>query len=160
MTTTPWRGILTATALPFDTSGAVDFGRYAEHVTWLIRNGSDGVVCNGSLGEYQTLTHEERAQVEAALASSPELLAETDSLRETALQLAYSTDPIEPPASGSEAFSALRAMASRVPPSPRFIRRTPLVWRPALRTSLAVVRMTPPLAVMAYSSSSISTMAQ
>lgn len=50
MTTTPWRGILTATALPFDASGAVDFGRYAEHVTWLIRNGSDGVVCNGSLG--------------------------------------------------------------------------------------------------------------
>lgn len=63
MTTTPWRGILTATALPFDDSGAVDFGRYAEHVTWLIRNGSDGVVCNGSLGEYQTLTQEERAQV-------------------------------------------------------------------------------------------------
>ncbi|MFM7210908.1 MAG: dihydrodipicolinate synthase family protein, partial [Actinomycetota bacterium] len=50
MTTKPWRGILTATALPFDASGAVDFGRYAEHVTWLIRNGSDGVVCNGSLG--------------------------------------------------------------------------------------------------------------
>ncbi|KTR04732.1 anti-sigma factor [Curtobacterium luteum] len=45
------------------------------------------------------LSDEERAQVEAALASSPELLAETDSLRETALQLAYSTDPIEPPAS-------------------------------------------------------------
>ncbi|MFM7598399.1 MAG: dihydrodipicolinate synthase family protein [Actinomycetota bacterium] len=63
MTAKPWRGILTATALPFDASGAVDFGRYAEHVTWLIRNGSDGVVCNGSLGEYQTLTHEERAKV-------------------------------------------------------------------------------------------------
>lgn len=45
------------------------------------------------------LSDEERALVEAAFVSSPELLAESDSLRETALQLAYSTDPIEPPAS-------------------------------------------------------------
>ncbi len=45
------------------------------------------------------LSDDERAQVEDALASSPELRSETDSLRETALQLAYSTDPIEPPAS-------------------------------------------------------------
>ena len=63
MTETPWRGILTATALPFDADGAVDYARYADHVDWLVRNGSDGVVCNGSLGEYQTLTHEERAKV-------------------------------------------------------------------------------------------------
>jgi len=71
MTDKPWRGILTATALPFDANGAVDFGRYAEHVTWLIGNGSDGVVCNGSLGEYQTLTHEERAKVvETAVAAA------------------------------------------------------------------------------------------
>ncbi|MFE2561615.1 dihydrodipicolinate synthase family protein, partial [Streptomyces sp. NPDC059352] len=33
------------------------------HVAWLIANGCDGVVPNGSLGEYQTLTDEERAQV-------------------------------------------------------------------------------------------------
>lgn len=63
MSNTPWRGILTATALPFDADGNVDYARYADHVDWLIRNGSDGVVCNGSLGEYQTLTHEERAKV-------------------------------------------------------------------------------------------------
>lgn len=63
MTTTPWRGILTATALPFTADGAVDFEAYADHVGWLVTNGSDGVVCNGSLGEYQTLTHEERARV-------------------------------------------------------------------------------------------------
>jgi len=71
MTTTPWRGILTATALPFTADGAVDFGRYADHVTWLIANGSDGVVCNGSLGEYQTLTNDERAKVvETAVAAA------------------------------------------------------------------------------------------
>ena len=63
MTDTPWRGILTATALPFTADGAVDFDGYAAHVDWLVRNGSDGVVCNGSLGEYQTLTQEERATV-------------------------------------------------------------------------------------------------
>lgn len=69
--TTPWRGILTATALPFASDGSVDHERYAEHVTWLIENGSDGVVCNGSLGEYQTLTHQERASVvETAVAAA------------------------------------------------------------------------------------------
>ena len=71
MTETPWRGILTATALPFDADGAVDYARYADHVDWLVRNGSDGVVCNGSLGEYQTLTHDERAKVvETAVAGA------------------------------------------------------------------------------------------
>jgi anti-sigma-K factor RskA len=45
------------------------------------------------------LSDDERIQVEVALASSSELRAEAESLRETALQLAYSTDPIEPPPS-------------------------------------------------------------
>ena len=62
-TSTPWRGILTATALPFAPDGSVDYDRYADHVTWLCTHGSDGVVCNGSLGEYQTLTDDERAKV-------------------------------------------------------------------------------------------------
>src|SRR5947209_14529515 len=39
------------------------------------------------------------------------------------------------PASGSPTSSALRATATRLAPSPRFIKRTPLVCRPALRTS-------------------------
>ncbi|MFE3938588.1 dihydrodipicolinate synthase family protein, partial [Streptomyces goshikiensis] len=42
---------------------SVDHDAYAEHVAWLIANGCDGVVPNGSLGEYQTLTDAERAQV-------------------------------------------------------------------------------------------------
>ena len=53
--------------------------------------------------------------------------------------------------------SALRAMAISVVPSPRFINRTPLVCRPALRTWRAAVRMTPPPEVMAYNSVSSST---
>lgn len=59
----PWRGILVATALPFDARGDVDYDAYAEHVAWLISEGCDGVVPNGSLGEYQTLSREERARV-------------------------------------------------------------------------------------------------
>ncbi|MET9132470.1 dihydrodipicolinate synthase family protein [Streptomyces antibioticus] len=74
MTTTPdprpWRGVLVATALPLDDDLAVDYDRYAEHCAWLVANGCDGVVPNGSLGEYQTLTPEERARVvETAVAA-------------------------------------------------------------------------------------------
>jgi 4-hydroxy-tetrahydrodipicolinate synthase len=66
----PWRGVLVATALPLRDDLTVDHDRYAEHCTWLVENGCDGVVPNGSLGEYQTLTPEERAKVvETAVAA-------------------------------------------------------------------------------------------
>jgi 4-hydroxy-tetrahydrodipicolinate synthase len=57
-----WHGVHVATALPYR-DGAADYDRYAEHVAWLAANGCHGVVCNGSLGEYQVLTAAERAQV-------------------------------------------------------------------------------------------------
>ncbi|MEU5426127.1 dihydrodipicolinate synthase family protein [Streptomyces olivoreticuli] len=59
----PWRGIMVATALPLRENLSVDHDAYAEHVRWLIGNGCDGIVPNGSLGEYQTLTPQERAQL-------------------------------------------------------------------------------------------------
>jgi 1-pyrroline-4-hydroxy-2-carboxylate deaminase len=59
----PWRGVLVATALPYTRGLTVDLDRYAEHVAWLAESGCDGVVPNGSLGEYQVLTPEERAVV-------------------------------------------------------------------------------------------------
>lgn len=59
----PWHGVLVATALPFRADLTVDLDRYAEHVRWLADNGCDGVCPNGSLGEYQVLTDEERAAV-------------------------------------------------------------------------------------------------
>jgi dihydrodipicolinate synthase/N-acetylneuraminate lyase len=73
----PWHGVLVATALPLreDTSGrlAVDLDGYAEHLTWLADAGCHGVVPNGSLGEYQTLTAEERARVvTTAVEAAPE----------------------------------------------------------------------------------------
>ncbi|MEU1853184.1 dihydrodipicolinate synthase family protein [Streptomyces sp. NPDC019990] len=66
----PWRGVLVATALPLDDDLSVDYDKYAEHCAWLVENGCDGVVPNGSLGEYQVLTPRERARVvETAVAA-------------------------------------------------------------------------------------------
>ncbi|MGH8828504.1 MAG: dihydrodipicolinate synthase family protein, partial [Jiangellaceae bacterium] len=59
----PWHGVLVATALPFREDLSVDLDRYSEHVRWLADNGCHGVCPNGSLGEYQVLTPDERAAV-------------------------------------------------------------------------------------------------
>ncbi|MTD15532.1 dihydrodipicolinate synthase family protein [Nakamurella sp. YIM 132087] len=73
--TTPWHGVLVATALPWTASDRPepDLDRFAEHVAWLAANGCDGVVPNGSLGEYQQLSDAQRtAVVKAAVDASPE----------------------------------------------------------------------------------------
>ncbi len=63
------RGVIVATTLAFkeDPSApgglAVDYDRFAEHCSWLIDNGCRGVGPNGSLGEYSSLTDEERRRV-------------------------------------------------------------------------------------------------
>ncbi|WP_433545238.1 dihydrodipicolinate synthase family protein [Streptomyces sp. CA-294286] len=59
----PWHGIMVATTLPFRDDLTVDHDAYAAQVSRLLAEGCDGVVPNGSLGEYQTLTDEERTQV-------------------------------------------------------------------------------------------------
>ena len=60
--------VLTATVTPFDADGAVDYDRYRELCTFLIDNGSDGVVVNGTTGEASTLSDEERVElIRAAL---------------------------------------------------------------------------------------------
>ncbi|MCX5203590.1 dihydrodipicolinate synthase family protein [Streptomyces sp. NBC_00237] len=61
--THPWRGIMVATTLPFHDDLTVDYDAYAAQVARLLEAGCDGVVPNGSLGEYQTLTDDERTQV-------------------------------------------------------------------------------------------------
>ncbi|NLS09679.1 dihydrodipicolinate synthase family protein [Nesterenkonia sp. MY13] len=69
----PWHGVIVATALPFKDDLSVDYDAYAEHVQWLAANGCDGVAPNGSLGEYQVLTDQERAKVvETAIEAAPE----------------------------------------------------------------------------------------
>jgi 1-pyrroline-4-hydroxy-2-carboxylate deaminase len=59
----PWRGVHVASALPFHDDLSVDYDRFADHVRFLAENGCDGICPNGSLGEYQTLSDEERALV-------------------------------------------------------------------------------------------------
>src|SRR5262249_35386238 len=59
----PWHGVLVATALPLHDDLSVDFEKFGEHARWLVESGCDGVVPNGSLGEYQTLTDVDRAEV-------------------------------------------------------------------------------------------------
>lgn len=69
----PWHGLFTATALPLNDDLSVDFDGYAGHVAWLASNGTTGVCPNGSLGEYQNLSDEERARVVVtAVEASPE----------------------------------------------------------------------------------------
>ena len=69
----PWRGVYTATALPFRDDLSVDWDGYAEHLAWLADCGTQGVVPNGSLGEYQTLSDDERARViETAVEVAPD----------------------------------------------------------------------------------------
>jgi len=68
----PWHGVLVATALPYTADLEVDFDRFAEHVAWLAASGCDGITPNGSLGEYQVLSPEERARVvETSVAAAP-----------------------------------------------------------------------------------------
>lgn len=61
--THPWHGVMVATTLPFREDLSVDHDAFADHVRSLIDAGCDGVVPNGSLGEYQTLTDDERRRV-------------------------------------------------------------------------------------------------
>ena len=52
--------LLTATVTPFDSDGRVEAEKYAELCTYLVDNGSDGVVVNGTTGEAPTLSEDER----------------------------------------------------------------------------------------------------
>jgi 4-hydroxy-tetrahydrodipicolinate synthase len=60
--------VLTATVTPFDADGNVDYDGYRELCRFLVGNGSDGVVVNGTTGEASTLGDAERVGlIEAAL---------------------------------------------------------------------------------------------
>ena len=67
-----WHGILVANPVILDSDLNVDLDRYAEHVAWLAAVGCDGITPNGSLGEYQTLSDDERERVVvAAIEAAP-----------------------------------------------------------------------------------------
>jgi 4-hydroxy-tetrahydrodipicolinate synthase len=60
--------VLTATVAPFDADGRIDLDGYQELCAFLVDNGSDGVVVNGTTGEASTLSEDERVSlIRAAL---------------------------------------------------------------------------------------------
>ena len=65
-------GVIVAAALPYAEDATApaglrpDLDRYAAHCRWLVENGCRGVGPNGSLGEYSSLTDDERRAVAKA----------------------------------------------------------------------------------------------
>jgi 4-hydroxy-tetrahydrodipicolinate synthase len=55
-------GVYAATTTPFR-DGRAEVGEFAAHCAWLIDSGVAGLVPNGSLGEYETLSDSERAEL-------------------------------------------------------------------------------------------------
>jgi 4-hydroxy-tetrahydrodipicolinate synthase len=55
--------VITATVTPFDRGGAVDYDRYRELCTYLVDNGSDGILVSGTTGESPTLSDGERLEL-------------------------------------------------------------------------------------------------
>ena len=84
-------GVHAATTIPLRADGSVDIDRYQEHCAWLVDEGVAGLVPNGSLGEYETLTDAEREAVAAA-----------------AVQAAGGRALVAPGVSGKSAAEALR----------------------------------------------------
>lgn len=60
---TKFSGVYVALVTPFTDDYEVDVKKLTELCHWLIDNGIDGLIPSGSLGEYATLTVEERAKV-------------------------------------------------------------------------------------------------
>ena len=58
-----FEGVYAATTTPFREDGSVDFDLFGKHCAWLADEGVAGLTPNGSLGEYETLTEAERAQI-------------------------------------------------------------------------------------------------
>lgn len=58
-----FNGVYVALVTPFTKDYQVDYVRLTELCNWLIDQGVDGLVPGGSLGEYATLTAEERAKL-------------------------------------------------------------------------------------------------
>jgi 4-hydroxy-tetrahydrodipicolinate synthase len=58
--------VLTASVTPFDADGAVNLTKFRELASYLVENGSDGLVVTGTTGEAPTLTDEERFELYAA----------------------------------------------------------------------------------------------
>jgi 4-hydroxy-tetrahydrodipicolinate synthase len=62
------RGVYVAMTTPFCDDGTIDVDAVADNCTWLAEAGCAGIIPNGSLGEYETFSDDERAgNVKAAV---------------------------------------------------------------------------------------------
>jgi 1-pyrroline-4-hydroxy-2-carboxylate deaminase len=69
----PWHGVLVATPCFWREDGTPNLDSCAEHVAWLAANGCHGVSPNGSLGEYQVLTDQQRREIaRTAIQAAPD----------------------------------------------------------------------------------------
>jgi 4-hydroxy-tetrahydrodipicolinate synthase len=59
-------GVYAATTTPLRADGSVDVERYRKHCAWLVDEGVAGIIPNGSLGEYEALTDQERESLVTA----------------------------------------------------------------------------------------------
>ena len=62
-----WGYVVTAMVTPFDENNAVDFGEAVALAQWLLENGSDALVINGTTGESPTTTRAEKAALVKAI---------------------------------------------------------------------------------------------
>ncbi|HEU5003492.1 MAG TPA: 4-hydroxy-tetrahydrodipicolinate synthase [Actinomycetota bacterium] len=60
-------GVITAMVTPFDRDGNVELGAAQKLATWLLDNGSDGLVVTGTTGEGPTLSDEEKVRLWSAV---------------------------------------------------------------------------------------------
>ena len=61
-------GVYVATTTAFGEDGSLDLDTYRAHCSWLFDHGIAGIVANGSLGEYESLSDDERrAMAETAV---------------------------------------------------------------------------------------------
>jgi len=75
----------------------------------------DSALLTGSYA-VDALSDDERSLLEEALTTWPELRSEADSLRETALQLAYAVAPVEPPSALKGSLMTQIASTPQAPP--------------------------------------------
>lgn len=59
--------VLTAMVTPFNPDGSMNYDRAQDLARYLVANGNDGVIVAGTTGESATLTHEEQADLIAAV---------------------------------------------------------------------------------------------
>jgi len=67
---TRFEGVYVAVLTPFTEAKEVDYGLLREHTEWLVENGAHGLIPNGSVGEYASLSDDERRRTVETIAEA------------------------------------------------------------------------------------------